>query len=171
VAIYLRRLLALGCWALLVWVIETWTLTAEQLIFGVIVALAAAVALAPLGDVAAPWRLLDPRVCWRLGVLLIAAARRVLIANLRLARRIWLPSRPLSPGMVVVPTQMRSDGGLTAVGLVTSVIVDNQIVDLDLARHELQYHAVAVTTEDPEENSDQMNAPVERHLKGVLRHQ
>lgn len=168
--IYLRRLLALASWALIVWVIETWTLTAEQMIIGVIVALAAAVALAPLGDVAAPWRLLNPRVCWRLLVLLLDASRRVLIANARLARRIWLPSRPLRPGMVIVPTEMRSEGGLTAVGLVTSVIVDNQIVDLDLSRHELQYHAVAVTTEDPGENSKQMNAPVERHLKGVLRH-
>ena len=66
---------------------------------------------------------------------------------------------------------MRTDGGLTAVGLITSVIVDNQLIDLDRSRHELQYHAVAVTTEDPEENSKQMNAPVERQLKGVLGHQ
>ncbi len=150
-----------------VWVIETWTLTAEQLIIGVIAALAAAAALVPLGDVAPPWRLLDPRVMWRLVVLLIDASRRVLVANLRLARRIWLPSRPLRPGMVIVPTEMRSEGGLTAVGLITSVIVDNQIVDLDTSRHELQYHAVEVTTEDPEKNKEQMNGPVERHLKGL----
>lgn len=170
-ASYLRRFFALASWALLVWVIETWTLTAEQMIIGVIVALAAAAALVPLGDAAGPWRLLDPRIFSRLLVLLLDASRRVVIANARLARRIWLPRRPLRPGMVIVPTEMRTEGGLTAVGLITSVIVDNQLIDLDCGRHELQYHAVAVTTEDPEENGKQMNAPVERHLKGVLRHQ
>jgi multicomponent Na+:H+ antiporter subunit E len=169
VAGYLRRLLALAAWGLIVWVIETWTLTVEQLVIGVMVALAAAAALAPLGDIAPPWRLLDPRIFWRLVVLLVDASRRVVLANLRLARRIWLPSRPLRPGMVIVPTEMRTEGGLTAVGIVTSVIVDNQLVDIDRSRHELQYHAVAVTTEEPEQNSQQMNAPVERWLKGVVR--
>jgi multicomponent Na+:H+ antiporter subunit E len=46
--------------------------------------------------------------------------------------------------MVIVPTSQRSAGGLTAVGLVTSLIVDNQLVDLDRDGAQLQYHAVEV---------------------------
>ena len=50
----LMRLVGLFCWAFGVWVLLTWTLTAEQLLIGAVVALAVAVALAPLGEVAGP---------------------------------------------------------------------------------------------------------------------
>ena len=62
--------------------------------------------------------------------------------------------------MVIVPTTESSDGGLAAVGLITSLIVDNQIVDLDRATHRLQYHAVAVPSLDPvrASGSDQRTA-------------
>jgi multicomponent Na+:H+ antiporter subunit E len=164
-----RRLLArvagLWCWAFLVWVLLTWTLTAEQLLFGAAVALAVAVALAPLGDVAGPWRLLRPRVLAGGAWLLIAAAGRVLLANLRLARRIWDPRRPLASGMVITPTRERQDWGLAAVGVISSLIVDNQITDLDTRAHELQYHAVAVPDGGAEQAREQINGPVEDLLK------
>jgi multicomponent Na+:H+ antiporter subunit E len=86
-------------------------------------------------------------------------------ANLSLSRRIWSPSRPLRPGMVVVPTELRSDGGLAAVGLISSLIVDNQIVDVDRDRHELQYHAVWIDSADPEVNRRKINGPLEERLR------
>jgi multicomponent Na+:H+ antiporter subunit E len=138
------RWAALFCWAFLVWVLLTWTLTAEQLLFGAGLAAAVAVALFPLGAVPGPWRLLAPRRLVGLVVLLAVTAGRVAVSNLRLARRIWAPGRPLSSGMVVATTDGRSDGWLTALGLMTSVVVDNQLVDLDASRGELQYHAVEV---------------------------
>jgi len=157
----LIRLAGLACWAFLVWVLLTWTLTVEQLLFGAVAAVAVAVALAPLGDVAGPWRLLRPRAFAGGIWLVIAAAGRVLLANLRLSRRIWDPRRPLSSGMVITPTRERPDWGLTAVGLISSLIVDNQIVDLDRQAHELQYHAVAVPQSGPEHVREQVNGPVE----------
>ena len=120
----MTRLAALFPWAFGVWVLLTWTLTAEQLIFGAVVAAAVALALAPLGNVAGPWRLLRPRALAGGIRLLIATAGRVLMANLELSRRIWDPRRPLSSGMVITPTRERPDWGLTAVGLISSLIVD-----------------------------------------------
>jgi multicomponent Na+:H+ antiporter subunit E len=157
-----RRVIALFCWAYLVWVVLTWTRTLEQLLFGAVVALGVAVALAPLGEVAAPWQLLTPRRLVAAAALLVLAGRRIVAANLRLARLIWDPRRPLRSGMVIVPTQERSDGGLTAVGLITSVIVDNQLVDLDRKAAQLQYHAVEVP--DGGSARDKINGPVERLL-------
>jgi multicomponent Na+:H+ antiporter subunit E len=161
----LIRVAGLFCWGLLVWILLTWTLTAEQLLFGTVLAVMVAVALAPLGKVAGPWRLLRPRVflggCW----LLIAAAGRVFLANLNLARRIWDPRRPLASGMVITPTREQADWGLTAVGVISSLIVDNQIVDLDAHAHELQYHAVAVPAGGPGKARDEINGPVEDLLK------
>lgn len=157
-----RRVLALSTWAFAVWVLITWTATAEQLVTGGIVALATAVALSPFGDVVPPWRLLEPRrliLVLRLG---IKALGRIAVANARLAARIWSPRRPLHSGMVVVPTRARTGGALAATGLISSLIVDNQIVDLDRSAHELQYHAVDVPAGTGAEKAKHINEPVER---------
>jgi len=155
------RVIALFCWAFLVWVLLTWTLTLEQLLFGAGACVVVAVALAPLGDVAGPWRLLTPRRLAATAALLALAASRIVRANLRLSWLIWNPRLPLRSGMVVVPTSQRSEGGLTAVGLITSLIVDNQLVDLDRSRAELQYHAVEVPEGGPGRRREAINGPVE----------
>jgi multicomponent Na+:H+ antiporter subunit E len=165
VRVLTRRVLALFCWAYAVWVLLTWTRTAEQLLFGAGIAAVAAVALAPLGEVAGPWRLLTPRRLAGCAVLLWLAVRQVIAANLRLSRLIWDPHlrRRLRTGMIIIPTTQESAGGLTTVGLVTSAIVDNQLVDLDRQRQELQYHAVEVPG-SAEQAVEHINGPVERIL-------
>jgi multicomponent Na+:H+ antiporter subunit E len=161
-----RRAAALFCWAYAVWVLLTWTRTAEQLLFGAGIAAAVAVALAPLGEVAGPWQLLTPRRLAGAALLLLLAARLTVVANLRLSRLIWDPRlrQRLRTGMIIVPTSQDSVGGLTAVGLITSAIVDNQLVDLDRSRRQLQYHAVEVPGGGPEQARAQINGPVERIL-------
>jgi multicomponent Na+:H+ antiporter subunit E len=158
-----RRVIPLFCWAYAVWVLLTWTRTAEQLLFGAGIAAVVAVSLAPLGDVARPWRLLTPRRLAGIAVLLALAARRIIAANLRLSRLIWDPRlrQRLRTGMIIVPTSQDTAGGLTAVGLVTSVIVDNQLADLDPSRQQLQYHAVEVPRGGPEQAREEVNGPVE----------
>ena len=161
-----RRGAALFCWAYGVWVLLTWTRTAEQLLFGAGIAAAVAVALAPLGEVAGPWQLLTPRRLAGAALLLLLAARLTVVANLRLSRLIWDPRlrQRLRTGMIIVPTSQDSAGGLTAVGLITSAIVDNQLADLDRSRRQLQYHAVEVPRGGPEQARAQINGPVERIL-------
>ena len=161
----LSRVAGLWCWAYLVWALLTWTLTVEQLLFGAAIALAVAVALAPLGEVAGPWRLLRPRALAGGVWLLIATAGRSLLANLRLSRRIWDPRRPLASGMVITPTRERTDWGLAATGVISSLIVDNQITDLDARAHELQYHAVEMPDSGEERAYQQINGPVEDLLE------
>jgi multicomponent Na+:H+ antiporter subunit E len=162
------RVIALGIWCFAAWLVLTWMFTFEQLAFGVAISLAAALALAPLGPVARPWLVADPRRL--LGVLRLALTvlGQMVVANLRLSRRIWSPSLPLRSGMVIVPTEERTDGGLTAVGLITSLVVDNQIVDLDRERRLLQYHAVSVPEGGPDEVREAINGPVERLLAPIV---
>jgi multicomponent Na+:H+ antiporter subunit E len=155
------RIVALWAWCFLVWVLLTWTPQPEQLAFGAGSAAMVAVLLAPLGPVAGPWALLRPDRLRNLAVLAALAAVRMVAANLRLSRRIWSPSRPLRSGMVIARTTKSSEAALTAVGIITSLIVDNQLVDVDRAGRRLQYHAVEVPEGDP---AEQINAPVERRL-------
>jgi multicomponent Na+:H+ antiporter subunit E len=161
-----RRVAALAAWAYAVWILLTWTATVEVFLVGAVVALGCGVAFAPLGEVVGPWGVLRPG---RLGALLMLGAEcavRIVIANLSLTRRILSPSRPLRSGMVVVATEARSDGELAATGLLTSLVVDNQFVDLDRNRHRLQYHAMAVP-EGPARES--VNGPLERRVIAMSR--
>jgi multicomponent Na+:H+ antiporter subunit E len=159
------RLAGLWCWCYLVWVLLTWTLTIEQQVYGVCIAAAVALALVPLGGVAGPWRLLRPRALAGGAWLLLSAAWRILLANLELSRRIWDPRRPLASGMVITPTRQRTDWGLAATGVISSLIVDNQITDLDAHAHELQYHAVEVPGGGEDTAYHQINRPVEDLLE------
>ncbi|HEU5355830.1 MAG TPA: Na+/H+ antiporter subunit E [Actinocrinis sp.] len=161
---YFGRALGLAAWCLIVWILLTWTVTLEQYAFGIGISLAVGLALAPLGPVVPPWAVLTARRLWRTLGLLITSLGRIVSANVRLAARIWAPSRPLRSGMVIVPTSQRSLFGLTVVGLVTSVVVDNQVVDVDRRREELQYHAVVVPEGGPEQARAKINEPVERFL-------
>ncbi|HEX5267655.1 MAG TPA: Na+/H+ antiporter subunit E [Acidimicrobiales bacterium] len=163
------RILALACWCLLVWILVTWTRTLEQLAFGAVISVVVATGLATLGPVAPPWRVLAPRR-FAGGLWLITnALGRILVANVKLAARIWNPRRPVASGMIIVPTEKTSDGGLAAVGLMTSLIVDNQIVDLDRSRHLLQYHAISVPAGSREDARREINGPVEDLLTPIER--
>jgi multicomponent Na+:H+ antiporter subunit E len=164
----LRTTAGLFVWAFAAWCLITWTATVEQFAVGALAALLVAVALAPLGPVVGPWRLLTPR--WLAAALRLVgvATVRIVQANLRLTRLIWSPSRPLRDGMVVVTSTARSDAALTAVGLVTSVIVDSQLVDVDRDGHRMQYHGVEIPPDSGgEANRLAINAEVERLMPKV----
>lgn len=158
------RALGLAAWCLIVWILLTWTVTLEQYAFGIGISIAVGLALAPLGPVIPPWAAFTPRRLRRIFALLITSLGRIVVANVRLAARIWAPSRPLRSGMVITSTTQRSVFGLTVVGLVTSVVVDNQLVDVDRRRGRMQYHAVAVPERGPRNARAMINGPVERFL-------
>jgi multicomponent Na+:H+ antiporter subunit E len=54
---------------------------------------------------------------------------------------------------------------VTAVALISSLIVDNQIVDLDRSRAELQYHAVWIDSTETDANRAVINGPLEARLR------
>jgi multicomponent Na+:H+ antiporter subunit E len=163
------RALSIAIWAFLVWLLLTWTVTAEQLAFGAGLAIVVGLVLCPLGDVARPWLLLHPRALGAIAALLVTSLARVVRANVSLAGRIWAPSRPLRSGMVIVPTTARGTAELGATGLITSLIVDNQITDLDVERNELQYHCISVPEGTAAQRAQAINAPTERLLARLIR--
>ena len=157
------QIVALALWAGITWILLSWTATVEQAVYGVVVSVGVAVVLSPLGPVARPWRVLYPRRLARLAAVAATSAGRIVWANLVLARRVWSPSLPIRTGMLVVPTELKTDGGVTAIGLLGSIIVDHQLVDLEPGR--LQYHAVWVASEDPVEARERINGSLERLLR------
>lgn len=150
---------ALTFWCFLVWLLLTAPPTVESATVGLVLSLLLAWSLAPLGSVARPWRALQ---ALRLAPFV---ACKVLRANIGLARRIWTPSLPLATGMVVVRTRFGDEGRVAAVGIVSSLIVDNQIIDLDRSRRELAYHCIAVAPED--RRYDAVIGPLERRIAAL----
>jgi multicomponent Na+:H+ antiporter subunit E len=148
----------------LVWNLLIWTLTLEVLTVGAFVCLLVTAAMLPLLADTGTIRVTPGRVVRTFELGLLAAGKMVL-ANLQLARRIWAPSRPIKSGMVVVPTRVRSDAGLCAVGVLTSLIVDNQIVDVNRARNKLLYHSIVVP--EPDQAYDEINGPVDRRVAAM----
>jgi len=147
----LSDLLSLLIWGFASWLLLTWTVQAEQLVCGALISVAMAALLLPMMDrVVRPWALLEPRRAAATFRLVLVSLFRIARANVGLAARIWSPRRPLASGMVVVRQRLPEDAAIAGVGLLSSLIVDNQLVDLDRSRDELQYHAVQV----PEPGAD-----------------
>lgn len=164
----LITVLSTTIWCYLVWVLLTWTLTLEQQLIGLTIALVTAVALMPLGNVPGIWLLLRPRSLLALLLLFCGSTFRVIQANISLARRILSPSLPLHAGMTIVTTEYAEAAGLGAVGIVTSLVVDNQIVDLDPQRNRLQYHCVNVPSGGQQAKRAAINGATERQLAPLL---
>lgn len=163
----MTRLAALFVWCFATWIVLTWTATVEQFAFGLGISLVVAIALWPLGDVVGPWRLLSPRRWWHLLRLTGFVTFQIARANAILAWRVWHRRPPIRTGLVVAPTRMRSDAGIAAVGLLSSLIVDNQIVDVDRAANELLYHAVVVPEGGRVSAYHEINGPLEEHILGL----
>lgn len=161
--------LSITVWCYLTWVLLTWTLTLEQQLVGLAISAVTGTVLAPLGEVPGPWRLLEPRRLAGLLLLFAASAGRVVRANVSLARRILSPSLPLHSGMTIVPAGYQGAAGLGAVGIITSLVVDNQIVDLDRNSRRLQYHAVNVPSGSPATKRAAISGPTEDELQPLLR--
>ncbi|HEX2191730.1 MAG TPA: Na+/H+ antiporter subunit E [Acidimicrobiales bacterium] len=150
-------------WAGGAWTVLSWTASLEHILYGAVVSAVAALAVSPLGPAARPWLLADVRRLARLVALAGLCLLRIVRANVVLARRVWSPSLPLRSGMLVFPTEMKSDGAVTAVALVSSVIVDNQLVDVEPGR--VQYHAIWVGSTDEDDAYEAINGPLERLLR------
>ena len=160
----MARTRGLAAWCFLAWLMLSLSVSVESLVTGLVLSLGAAAALSPLGEVPGPWTLLRPR---RVG----ATAPPGGWAGGRLHAR----EPPDGPARVDAPPAAahgdgrrrdaaRTDGQVGAVGLLTSLVVDNQVIDVDLDERTMLYHCVEVPRGEP---YDAVNGPVERRLLAI----
>jgi multicomponent Na+:H+ antiporter subunit E len=114
-----------------------------------------------------PWRVLAPRRLTALARLVGRTLWHVSGANVDLARRIWTPSLPITPGVVIVPTRMTGDAGLTTMGVLTSLVVDNQVIDLNPSASTALFHCIEVPGDTVDERRAAINGPTEQAIARV----
>jgi multicomponent Na+:H+ antiporter subunit E len=110
----------------------------------------------------------DPNRWLELVKLLIEFNRQIIVQNLTLALRVFRPGLPIRPGIVAVPTKLRSDMQLTLLGSLMSLTPDTVTMDIDQERGIIYVHWIDVQTTDPQEARKLISQSLEEKIIGWL---
>jgi multicomponent Na+:H+ antiporter subunit E len=110
----------------------------------------------------------DPYRWLQLGKLLIEFNRQIIVQNVSLALRVFRPTMPLRPGIVAIPTKLRSDMQLTLLGSLMSLTPDTVTMDIDQERGIIYVHWIDVQTTDPQEARRLISESLEEKIIGWL---
>lgn len=92
---------------------------------------------------------------------------QLILANLDIARRVLSPKIPLNPGIVKVPTKIKSDlGKLT---LANSITLTPGTLSLDVSEEAVLVHTVEVQGESNEDRQKNISEPFEKILGGIFK--
>ena len=106
---------------------------------------------------------------WReLVKLLIEFNRQIIVQNVSLALRVFRPGMPIRPGIVAVPTRVRSEVQLTLLGSLMSLTPDTVTMDIDQERGIIYVHWIDVQTTDPQEAYKLISQSLEEQSIGWL---
>lgn len=92
---------------------------------------------------------------------------QLILANLDVARRVLSPKIPLNPGIVKVPTNIKSDlGKLT---LANSITLTPGTLSLDVTEDAVLVHTVEVKGDTEEQKQQNISEPFEKILGGIFK--
>jgi multicomponent Na+:H+ antiporter subunit E len=158
--------LVLSLLLLLLWVLLSGSLSAEELLTGAVVAVVAAVATSRF-EIFDGIRLI-PYAPVALGRYLVYFTIALVKANLDMARRVLTPSLPLNPDVVEVKTELQSDLGKLL--LANSITLTPGTLTVDVKGDSLLVHWVdSRPGSDLEAATRAIAAGFENHIKGFLK--
>ncbi|TEU15474.1 MAG: hypothetical protein E3I12_00340 [Hadesarchaea archaeon] len=79
------------------------------------------------------------------------------------------PRMPIKPGIVRVPTELKSDFGITGLANAITMTPGTLSVDVNEEKSSLYVHWIDVKAIEPEETSRQIARPFERFLRRIFR--
>jgi multicomponent Na+:H+ antiporter subunit E len=152
-----------GTFAFLVfaWVAVTGEMSVGNLLEGVI--LAGLLVLLLRGPLRRRFRL--EKVPKALGLLLYFL-KEILLSNAAVARSLLSPVSSLSPGIVAVPLDVKSDAGITVLANLITVTPGSLCIDVSPDRRTLYIHALHV--EDPDAFRREVKEGFEKRVKEVF---
>lgn len=89
-------------------------------------------------------------------------------AHAKVIYRILHPRMPIKPGIVRVPTKLRSDFGITGLANAITMTPGTLSVEVDEEEPSLYVHWIDVKTVEPEQTSAKIAWPFERFLRRIF---
>ena len=149
---------------MLIWVIANGTLAPDNMIAGLVISAAIALAFAAFSRVYSVIRW-SPRVIFYyllyLGVFLIELTK----ANINVMRLVFSPRIRIEPGIVEIKTELKSPIGRLA--LANSITLTPGTLVVDIREDSLFIHWINVSATDPVGATKEISARFEKYLKVV----
>ena len=152
------------------WVLLTWSFTVQELLTGAIVSLLVALFSARFfirED--AGWLLNPARFFACIGFWCGTFVSELVKANLNMARICFGGCKDINPGIVKIPTEMKSDYGLAALSnsiTLTPGTITMEVTEED-ERNYLYVHWIDVKETDPEKAGEAIKGNLEKGLRRV----
>ncbi len=87
-------------------------------------------------------------------------------ANIDVAKRIIQPTIPINPGIVEVPTKLKSN--VAKLALANSITLTPGTLTVDIIDDKLYIHWIDVKSENPEENFKEISSVFEKYIKEIF---
>ena len=149
----------------ILWLLLTWSLTVQEIIVGVVVALLLSILLSDV-FVQGGGKFVQPaRYFWFL-VYLPLFFYYVFRANFDVAYRVLHPEMPIRPGIVKVRTTLKSD--MAKAFLANSITLTPGTLTVDIVGDHLYVHWINIVTEDPQEETEVIVRKFEGYLRRIF---
>ena len=154
------------------WILLTWSFAAQELIVGAVVSLLVALFAARFFIHARAGWLANPAKFFAcLGFWLFTFPVELIKANVNMAKICFGGCKAINPGIVKVPTAMKSDYGLAAVSnsitLTPGTITMEVAEDPNEQRNYLYVHWINVEETDPQKAGEAIKGTLEKGLRRV----
>ena len=150
------------------WILLTWTFTVQELGVGAVVSLAVALFASRFFiHESAGWLANPAKFFACIGYWIGTFLKELINANLNMARICFGGCKDINPGIVKIPTDMKSDYGIAA--LANSITLTPGTITMDFAEEDgqnyLYVHWIDVKETDPEKAGEAIKGSLERGVR------
>jgi len=145
-----------GVWflSMVFWLLFTWSLDAQELIFGLILTFMVTLFTYDLWLDTKLLNVLNPLNWPTLIVYFFVLLKEMIKANIDLALRTLNPRLPISPGIVEIEADFPSDEAYTLVANSITLTPGTITIDIDKDEKKMYIHWIHVDTEDPKKGAE-----------------
>jgi multicomponent Na+:H+ antiporter subunit E len=147
VAHYLTTFIACA----VLWLILTGSFAPLDLLWGVVLCTIVSALTYRFTAFGAPRWMRRPRGWLALLRLFVEFVRQMVVQNVTLSWRVFLPNMPIKPGIVAVPYNIEGDVPLTIMSSLMTLTPDTVVIDIDQQKKMMYIHWINVQTTDPKE--------------------
>lgn len=155
---------------MVVWILITWSFSVQELAAGVLVSLATALFSSRFFVHGDSWRFFNPAKIFSLIGYSFTFFKELVKANADMAKRVYGGCKAVNPGIVRVPTDMKSDYGLAL--LSDSITLTPGTITMDVAEEDgkncLYIHWIDVTADSGEAAGDAIKGELEKGTRRVF---